>query len=328
MDYKKKYYKYKIKYLKLLGGTQNLGLQNNIQRENVGTLDNVIIISNILPYLSSCHDKINLILSSKDISTYLNKDKILWIDLINSIQIPDFPNYNDESNQQLNHPYIRLLENLLCNDNDYCKLFFTKCLHKKMLEKYNKPSLKLCWYEAIRRNNINDYQYFNILTDTTIIEESAFNKLLVYTTLQGKRDISELTQVIIPDSVTTIGKLAFANNTLTQVTIPNSVTKIDKHAFQNNQLTQVNIPDSVTIIGDVAFHNNRLEEVTIGNSVTTIGKFAFENNKLEEVTIPKSVTTIGFGAFSKNILNQVTIPNSNTKISRNAFDRNVKIIRN
>jgi len=48
---------------------------------------------------------------------------------------------------------------------------------------------------------------------------------------------SEITSVIIPNTVTNIGFKAFINNKLTSVIIPNSVIDIGFSAFENNQLT-------------------------------------------------------------------------------------------
>ena len=59
----------------------------------------------------------------------------------------------------------------------------------------------------------------------------------------------------IPNSVTSIGDLAFSGRTsLTSVEIPNSVTSIGYGAFWNcSSLTSVEIPNSVTSIGEWAF---------------------------------------------------------------------------
>jgi predicted small secreted protein len=56
--------------------------------------------------------------------------------------------------------------------------------------------------------------------------------------------------------------------TLVSITIPNSVTTIGRVAFYNNQLTSVTIPNSVTTIGVGAFYENQLTSVTIGANVT------------------------------------------------------------
>ena len=93
-------------------------------------------------------------------------------------------------------------------------------------------------------------------------------------------DYDNLTNVIIPDSVTSIGDGAFSScSSLTSVTIPESVTSIGDSAFSScYNLTNVIIPDSVTTIGDYAFYYcNSLTKVTIPDSVITIGYYAFNN---------------------------------------------------
>ena len=110
-----------------------------------------------------------------------------------------------------------------------------------------------------------------------------------------------ITQYTIPDSVTTIGDLAFCGcYSLTSVNIPDSVTTIGKEAFSGcTRLTSVNIPDSVTSIGNYAFYwAESLTSVNIPDSVTSIGDAAFLSClSLTSVTIGDSVTTIGVGAF-------------------------------
>ena len=65
----------------------------------------------------------------------------------------------------------------------------------------------------------------------------------------------EIIDLVIPNSVTSIGSYAFRScSGLTSVTIPNSVTSIRLGAFSGcSGLTSVTIPNSVTRIGDYAF---------------------------------------------------------------------------
>ena len=116
--------------------------------------------------------------------------------------------------------------------------------------------------------------------------------------LNGK----EITDLVIPNSVTSIGYAAFEGcSGLTSVTIPNSVTSIGSIAFEGcSGLTSITIPNSVTIIGSLAFYYcTSLTSVTIPNSVTTIGWGAFSGcTSLTSVTIGNGVTSIEESAFS------------------------------
>ena len=135
---------------------------------------------------------------------------------------------------------------------------------------------------------------------------------------------SSLTSVTIPNSVTSIGFAAFALCTsLTSVTIGSGVTSIGDSAFGScSSLTSVTIPNSVTSIGSSAFYGcTGLESVTIGSGVTSIGSSAFcRCTGLTSVTIGDGVESIGQEAFQKcSGLTSVTIPNSVTSIGERAF---------
>ena len=135
---------------------------------------------------------------------------------------------------------------------------------------------------------------------------------------------TEITNLIIPNSVTSIGNYAFRNcSGLTSVTIPNSVTSIGDDAFLGcSGLTSVSIGNSVTSIGGAAFYGcSGLTSITIPNSVTRIGEYAFrECSGLTSITIPNSVTYIGGWAFANcSGLTSVTIGSGVTSIGESAF---------
>ena len=95
-------------------------------------------------------------------------------------------------------------------------------------------------------------------------------------------------------------KLYLNNELITNLIIPDSVTSIgDSAFFRCRGLTSVIIGNSVTSIGNGAFYDcEGLTSIIIGNSVTSIGTSAFYGcSGLTSITIPDSVTSIGNYAF-------------------------------
>ena len=160
---------------------------------------------------------------------------------------------------------------------------------------------------------------------------------------------TNLSSIVIPNSVTTIGWGAFSSCTslssviiqrgvinidgdafygcssLSNITIPDSVTEIYERAFSScTSLKSVTIPNSVTSIGNAAFSNCvSLSSIVIPNSVKSLGHDAFENcTSLSSVIIMSGVTSIGADAFHGcSSLSNITIPDSVTEIYDGAFSK-------
>ena len=133
---------------------------------------------------------------------------------------------------------------------------------------------------------------------------------------------SLVTDLVIPDGVTSIGKYAFDGcSSLASVIIPDSVTFIGNYAFRDcGNVETLVIGDGLTSLDDLPI-TSALKSITIGNGVTSIDSYAFNGcSSLESVTIPDSVTSIGEEAFYNcSSLTNVTIPDSVTSIGNEAF---------
>ena len=145
---------------------------------------------------------------------------------------------------------------------------------------------------------------------------------------------TEITELIIPNSVTSIGKYAFQYCTgLTSITIPGSVTSIGNDAFRGcSELTSI-IVNAENTIYDSRDNCNALIETTsntlilgcassvIPSSIGTIGKSAFQGCKgLITLNIPDGVVSIDEFAFADcNNLIKLTIPSSLYYIQNRAF---------
>lgn len=132
-------------------------------------------------------------------------------------------------------------------------------------------------------------------------------------------DGEAVSELIIPEGVTSIGNYAFCGTSFRSVTIPDSVANIghaafsgsaierlvlnaaliDDSAFSNcTSLTSVTFKDGVRYINDSAFEDcTALSSVTFGNGLLYVGDEAFCNTAVKNITLPTSLRSIESTAF-------------------------------
>lgn len=133
-----------------------------------------------------------------------------------------------------------------------------------------------------------------------------------------------LQEIVIADSVQTIGKRAFAScDQLTTINF-GKITAIENNAFENcSRIKEIALPDSLTTVGDEVFSGcHKLKELVFPDSVQTVGKkVASALETLKRVEIGDSVETLGEQAFYDNdALQEVVISdNAPLTIGKEAF---------
>ena len=283
--------------------------------------------------------------------------------------------YRNPSNSKV----ISALQELMC-DKDFCTLYslFMLALARKELSACSfrlfigeKPNIIPVMNEDLSTEKTKE-ELNEAFVDEWGVEYSKDGRKLLkaprelsgaYSVKEGTRIICDeafwwcdsLSEIVIPSSVTSIGKGAFSFcYSLSEIVIPSSVTSIGKGAFFScSSLIYISIPKSVICLNGnpftrwnskleclspnfvyeddilfnkdksriISFRKQNIKSYVIPSSVTSIGDSAFSwCDSLSEIVIPSSVTSIGKGAFSYcDSLSEIVIPSSVTSIGNNAF---------
>ena len=283
--------------------------------------------------------------------------------------------YRNPSNSKV----ISALQELMC-DKDFCTLYslFMLALARKELSACSfrlfigeKPDITPVMNEELSTETTKEELKEAFVDGRGVKYSKDGRKLLdapgvlsgAYSVKEGTRIICNrafsccvsLSEIVIPSSVTSIGKGAFSScNSLSEIVIPSSVTSIGDCAFSScSSLKYISIPKSVICLngnpfaewygkleclspnfvyeGDILFNKDKSRIISfrkqntksyvIPSSVISIGDRAFLGcYSLSDIVIPSSVTSIGDSAFTGcSSLSDIVIPSSVTSIGDNAF---------
>ncbi len=188
---------------------------------------------------------------------------------------------------------------------------------------YNCSNLTSIW--MLHVYDIDDYAFYNCTNLATIVF-SANEAVGLLRTIGDSAFgyCQKLTEIDLPDGVTSIGNYAFRNcSKLKSIDLGNSLTSIPSFAFYNcSALTKLTVPGSVTNLGSNIFGGCRnISEVILGEGITAIPSYAFYYcSNLKKIALPNSVKTIGSNAFSNcRSLEEIHFGNGLTSIDSYAF---------
>ncbi len=192
------------------------------------------------------------------------------------------------------------------NNSDYCTVDG---------DLYTKDKKTLCRYTMGKSD-----ESFTIPNYVNTIDDSA---------LCGCRNLNN---IIIPETVTSLGSNAFEDNTFTEITIPNSITVIPPNTFLScHNLERVNLPKSITNINTDAFESceslsdvyyagseEEWEEISIdsGNSYLTNATIHYNSNSDSnnndnsgnndnsdsEPAVSEATVTVSNGEYTFNVI--------------------------
>lgn len=133
---------------------------------------------------------------------------------------------------------------------------------------------------------------------------------------------SALTEIVIPETVTTIAANAFAGTGIASLDLHGGVATISSSAFQNcKSLTTVKLNEGTTFIDALAFNGSPVSSLTLPASLTTIGKQAFNNCALTgDIVLPGAVSRINDLAFSGNkAMTSIALPATLSNLGEGVF---------
>lgn len=181
--------------------------------------------------------------------------------------------------------------------------------------------------------NASDFPTMKAMKAIVVIDLSGAsieNNTIPDNAFTGNLSIGTLSKVTVPNTIKTIGQLAFAQfGQLFSFNFPADLETIGAGAFgQNSKLTINQLPEKLKSIGKNAFNRSLgFSEIIIPATVTEIADGAFQNcSDLKKVTILSTDSvTIGQSAFMRSGLKTVTLPATLKTLTKYAFRENTSL---
>lgn len=127
--------------------------------------------------------------------------------------------------------------------------------------------------------------------DKIVIPEAYKGKAVTQILPSAFSGAYNLTEIVLPDTLKSIGNSAFFNcGNLIKINIPSGVEVISNQAFAYcSSLEEITLSDNLNFIGEKAFRDcSKLTSIVIGEKVSYIGEYAFFNCALNSVEFKKA----------------------------------------
>ena len=172
------------------------------------------------------------------------------------------------------------------------------------------------YYSMPWKNYVLDIKKVIVQDGVTSIGSYAFDYL--------QSECENLTEVILPNTITDIGKSAFCGcPVLSKISIPDSVKNIEEYAFSGCSFTDIRIPEGVTVIKAETFSAcSALSSVSLPSTLTSIKGSAFADcEKLKNLALPENIMAIEYAAFRRcTSLTELTLSEKVSNLGVEAFE--------
>ena len=133
-------------------------------------------------------------------------------------------------------------------------------------------------------------------------------------------EVSELTQVTLPSTITEIGQQAFDRTSLTSINLPEGLTHIGELAFSQCLFESITLPESLQELYSSFSHCSNLNNVIVPSGVFMEGDVFSYCTSLTNITLNEGIQYIDIGAFRGcSSLEQITIPSTVTELGESCF---------
>lgn len=167
------------------------------------------------------------------------------------------------------------------------------------------------------------------------------NQVLEYLGYQAFK-YSEITEAILPESVTFIGDKAFEScSKLVNVRLGRSMTHFGDDMFASSSNVVVSFPEDADyhVEGEMIYNKDvtkalyfngkkstpKVTDVVIPSTVTEIADGFLKNVKITSLTLNEGLVKIGANAFYSTYITEINIPSTVKEIGASAFQGNSKV---
>lgn len=168
------------------------------------------------------------------------------------------------------------------------------------------------------------------------IGDFAFSAVVDTKTSEVKHGVKA---VEFPETLKTIGNIAFQNAPLSEVSLPDSVKSVGSGAFTNTEkatthIEKVKLSKGMTAIPASMFTNQKIKNVEIPGNVKTIGRYAFKKSQenikatINKVVLHEGLESIGKQAFCQTLTSEcksIDLPTTVKVLDAAAFEGNAKV---